>query len=174
MKKSELIRAHVERFLNDFLETIARAAGLGFIVIASTVIGVQAGQLLVKNACAAEHNLVEVPAYSGVAKADVDGDEYPKPDLKYQYEAVNDEKPILKKKSQKDDVAHGASHVAGDELVINPDSDEFETTDEPIVERLSDEELKAETAAASPAPTEASSESGTRNSDIGRRTAEVR
>ena len=174
MKKAELIRAHAERFLNDFLETIARAAGLGFIVIVSTVIGVQAGQLLVKNACAAEHNLVQVPAYSGVAKEEVDGDEYPKPDLKYQYEAINDEKPILKKKSQKDDVAHGANHVAGDELVVDPDSDDFETTDEPIVERISDDELKAETAAASPTPTAMPTKSSARNSDIGRRTAEVR
>lgn len=177
MTKAEMVRARTERFINDFLETIAHAAGLGFVVIASTLIGVQAGHLFAKNACAAEHNLVEVPAYSATSKAESDGDEYPKPDLKYQYEPADDEKPILKRKAQKEEVVHGAKHMSSDELVVDPDSDDFDTNDEPIIERLSDEEMKAETGIAVPslAPTApVTSKSEKMSPDIGRRTAEVR
>ncbi len=178
MKKAELFRAHAERFLNDFLESIARGAGLGFVVIASTVIGIQAGHFMVKDACAAGHNLVEVPSYSGEtkAKATEPDDEYPKPEFKYQYEPASDEKPILKKKSQNEEIAHGAQYHAGDELVVEPISPEFDTTDEAIDEGRDDSQAKASEVGVSAIPeaTPTSAKPRGPGIDIGRRTAEVR
>lgn len=172
MKKAELVRAHAERFLNEFLESVARGAGLGFVVFFSAVFGVLVGHIAVKNARANGHNLVEVPSYAGKATADAD-DEYPKPEFKYQYEPADDEKPILKKKAQKEEVAHGAKYEAGEELVVEPMSPDFDTAD---YEEIADEETKGSepVPSPSPAPTSAASSGAVQKIDIGRRAAEVR
>jgi hypothetical protein len=171
MKKSKVIPAPAREawFVDMRPHPVDPKVGIVLLVGVALTVGYCFLTLPGKLAHASPPNLVTTPAYSDTKAGDEDSDEYPKPELKYQYEPMSDEKPILHKKAQKDEMAGGVEYDEGDELVVEPESEELAVNLAPIIEKGGEGDLSTPAPSPSPSPSPKAAER-----DIGKRTAEVR
>ena len=169
MKKSNVIPAREAWLIDTRPHPVAPEVGVALLVGAVFALGACFIAIGGKLAHASPPNLVTVPAYSDTKADDGDSDEYPKPELKYQYEPMSDEKPVLHKKAQKDEIAGGVEYDEGDELVVEPESEEMAVSLAPVIEKGGEGDLSTPTPIASPTPSPKAAQR-----DIGKRTAEVR
>jgi hypothetical protein len=170
MKKSKTIPVRESAFLVPKPHTVPHEVGIALLIGAAFALGSCFATAMSRKAHASPPNLVVVPEYSDSKVNDTDSDEYPKSELKYQYEPATDEKPILHKKAQKEEVVGGVEYDEGDELVVEPDSEELAVSLAPIIEK----DLEQATASPAPSPSPSPGTSGVQQRDIGKRTAEVR
>ncbi len=154
---------------------VPREVGIVLLIGSALAIGFGIATVASRNAHAATPNLVVVPEYSDTKANDGDDkdDEYPKPELKYQYEPADPDyngKPVLHKKVQQEEVAGGAEYDSGDELVVEPESNDLAISPAPIIET----DLSQGVSAPTPSPSPSLGTDKVKERDIGRRTAEVR
>ena len=144
--------------ISEFLGICLRSFGAGssyvcaifpVFVIGATVGGAVGGFVVLSgmtsSAHAGDQNVILAPTFqSGVGESE-EAKEPSKAEDKIQYEPTDDEKPILRKKTLKEENTRGAHYNDGDELMISPDPG-FDTKDQDIVEDV-------EKAARKPLPT---------------------
>ena len=168
MKKSKSIPVRESYCLVPQPYRVAHEMSIVLLVGVAFALGSCFVTLVSRKAHASPPNLVMVPEYSESRANDVESDDSPQPGLKVQYEPATDEKPILHKKGQKEEIAGGAEYIDGDELVVEAESDDLAVSAVPIIERdLSD-------AVPRPSPSPSPGSHQIQQRDFGRRTADGR
>lgn len=133
MSKCSPVSVRESWFIGLNYYRVAQSYVVPLLTFVGLTIGFCVAVLLSRTVRAGAVNLVDVPGYAGW-KGGAPIEERGNSEAEVQYVPITEEKPLLRKEVQQEDISGGAAYGSGEELVIEPESPEFDTSDEPIQE----------------------------------------